>query len=168
MGLPKKTSFEAMLCDASVLKQSYKFELERTKLRIKLDINLCPSVVKAQVTAYKNTSKNKIKYFRGDSKEGVIQLRHEFIQNYPSCVVLPKKENFENYVRSLRQRNHETDSGCRLVYECNSNTNPWRSDLKIKSEPTFPYIPENRYNDFKQNVLNMRDISRKFGDPLKK
>ena len=98
----------------------------------------------------------------------MVQLRSEFIQNYPSCVITPKKETFENYVRSLRQRNHETDSGYRLVYESNSNTNPWRADLKIKSEPSFPCIPEDRYKSFRQNVFNMRDISRRSGYPLTK
>ena len=51
MGLPKKTSFEAIICDASVLKQSYNCELECTKLMVKLDINICPKVVKKQFLA---------------------------------------------------------------------------------------------------------------------
>ena len=124
MGLPKKTSFEAMLCDAAVLKQSHKFEIERTKLRIKLDLDICPRIVKKQVTAYKKSPQNKVKYFRGQSKAGVVHLRDRFIHNYPSCVIVPKRENFDSFVSSLRRSNQNTVSGYRLVYECNSDTNP--------------------------------------------
>ena len=166
IGMPKKTSLDALLCDISVLKQSFRFERERAKLKVKLDLDLCPPVVQRQVKSYETSDKKFVKYFYGPSKEQAAKLRSEFVDDFPSRVVVPKRETFVNYANSLSRQGHNTDSGYRLVYKRECATDPWRADLKVKGNPKFPSVPESQYEVIKQYAFEEREKSLKANTPL--
>jgi len=116
MGIPKKTSKDAILCDIAVLRQSYRFERERVRFRAKIDLDLCPYVVRTQVGLYETTSKPFKKYFRGQTIQEVVRMRQDFVEEHSEVVVPPKRETLHEYTNSL---NEPTTKGYRLVYKCN-------------------------------------------------
>ena len=168
LGIPKKTSHDAMLCDIAILRQSLRFERERSKLKMNVDLNLCPPIVQKQIQNYQAGSQKVTKYFYGQSKQEVVDLRDDFTKQYPSCVLVPKKESFDQFVTSLKSKSDSTDSGYRLVYTNNSNTNPWRASLSIRKYQSFPVIPEFRREPIQKYTRDCQEICRKENYPVLK
>ena len=137
MGLPKNTCSDAILCDIAVMKQSIRFKFERLKLGAKIGFDLCPRPVQTQVVAYKKTSRKTIKYFRGKSIRQVVTDRSDYLRSFPKSVIVPKRETFHQYSRSLNRNKPRP----RLVYSTASKTNPFRADLAVKTHPIISMPP---------------------------
>ena len=157
-----------ILCDFAVIRQSLRFEANRSKLRAKLEYGLVPDVVKKQHDAYSTTRVAKTKLFTASTRRECLENRDRWMKRNQNTVKIPGKLSFANYRKSLTEYNSKYAHNFRGLYRNgNCKSKRWRADLTIWTCPKFPETSTENHQHYCMALNELRKLSIECNQPFK-